>query len=151
MITLHSIRTIPTLMHWRITALTEVYGFQPSARTLANIRRYYDAHLDSDGFRMYVATLDGEEAGCGQISFHDEPPSPDNPTGHCAYVSNIYVLPHLRNRGVAHSLLEKLLDVAHQRDCCKIYLETVKDAKHLFSTVGFTDMLDYMRYRTDIF
>ena len=38
-----------------------------------------------------VAEVDGREAGCETICFTEELPSPDNPSGGCAYLMNLSV------------------------------------------------------------
>ena len=50
-----------------------------------------------DGTHMaFVATVYAEDAGCGGICISDGLPSPDNPSGRCTYLMNIYVLEAFR-------------------------------------------------------
>ena len=42
-------------------------------------------------YECLMALAEGKDAGCGMVLYHDELPSPDNPSGRCAYLMNIYV------------------------------------------------------------
>ncbi|MDE7347002.1 MAG: GNAT family N-acetyltransferase, partial [Muribaculaceae bacterium] len=86
------------------------------------------------------------ECGCGAVCFTDELPSPDNPTGRCAYLMNIYVREPFRKHGIAHHVVSHLIEVAKKRECGKIYLETTADGKSVYSSLGFKDMPDMMKY-----
>lgn len=86
------------------------------------------------------------ECGCGSVCFSEELPSPDNPTGLCAYLMNIYVRKPFRNNGIAHQIVGHLVGMAKERGCGKIYLETTADGKSLYVTSGFREMPDMMKY-----
>lgn len=143
---LHEVKALPTLMRWRIEVLSHVFGVQPDKRLLVANRRYYREHLADGSHICFVATADGEECGCGAVCFGDELPSPDNPSGRCAYLMNIYVREAYRNRGVAHHIVEHLIKTAKARDCDKIYLETTAEGRPLYESLGFKDLPDMMKY-----
>ena len=87
----------------------------------------------------------GEIVGCGGICYQKEMPSPDNLTGTNGYLMNIYTLPEYRGRGVGRKIIDFLVDEAKRKGTGKIYLESSKDAKHLYEEIGFSDMQDYMK------
>ena len=60
---------------------------------------YYRKALANDSHIACFAEEDGEIVGCGGLCLYDEMPSPDNPTGHCAYLMNIYVRPEHQGHG----------------------------------------------------
>ncbi|MDE6161826.1 MAG: GNAT family N-acetyltransferase, partial [Muribaculaceae bacterium] len=100
-------------------------------------RQYYRRHI-ADGTHMaFIAYCDGEECGCGAVCFTDELPSPENPTGKCANLMNIYVRMPYRNRGIAHSIVGRLVEEARKHECGKIYLETTSAGKSLYLSSGF--------------
>lgn len=146
MITLLQITALPTLMHWRAEVIRNVFGVEPNPRLLVANRQYYREHIANNTHFAIVAEEDGEQYGCGSACFSDELPSPDNPTGRCAYLMNIYVREPFRGRGVAHLIVKRLLDEAKHRNCGKIYLETTSDGKSLYLSSGFTEMPDMMKY-----
>ena len=96
-----------------------------------------------------MAEVDGEDAGCGAICITDELPSPDNRSGRCAYLMNIYVREAFRNQGVAHSIVSMLIEEAKKLGCDKIYLETTAEGKPVYSSLGFREMPDMMKYYYD--
>ena len=58
---------------------------------------------------------------------------------------NIYVKPQFRHNGIAHRLISRLVDVALDLRCGKIYLESTDNTKHLYTTLGFKPMPDMMK------
>lgn len=136
---------LPTLMFWRAEVLRNVFGAEPSKRLLVENRRFYRAHADDGSHLAFVAEADGEDCGSGSICFADELPSPDNPTGHCAYLMNIYVREPFRTHGIGRAIVSRLIEEARKRDCGKIYLETTTEGRSLYRRLGFADMTDMMK------
>lgn len=146
MIELKEIKGLPTLMRWRAEVISNVFGQKPDKRLLAANRQYYARHIAAGTHLAFMASIDGEEAGCGAICLSEELPSPDNSSGRCAYVMNIYVREPFRNRGVAHRIVSRLIEEAKKLDCGKIYLETTAEGKPVYTSLGFKDMPDMMKY-----
>lgn len=146
MVSLRQITSLPTLMYWRSEVIRSVFGVVPSRRLLVANRQYYRAHTADNTHLAYVAECDGEDAGCGALCLTEELPSPDNPTGRCAYLMNIYVREPFRNRGIAHQIVRRLVEEARKRECGKIYLETTSAGKSLYLSSGFSEMPDMMKY-----
>ena len=72
-------------------------------------------------------------------------PSPDNLTGQCAYLMNIYTKEEYRGQGVGKASAGWLVDYAKERGITKIYLETSECGRPLYENLGFRDMRDYMK------
>lgn len=147
-VTLRQITALPTLMRWRAEVLAHVFGSPASPRVLVANRQYYRAHMADGSHLSFVADYGGEECGCGSVCLYDELPSPDNPSGHCAYLMNIYVRPRFRGRGIATTIVRRLVEEARTHGCGKIYLETTPEARPLYSSQGFGDMQNMMIYDT---
>ena len=133
-------------MRWRIEVIRNVFGEEAHPRLLVANRQYYRKHIADDSHLAFVAECNGEECGCGGVCLTDELPSPDNPSGRCAYLMNIYVREAFRNRGVAHLIVTHLIEEAKRRGCGKIYLESTADGKPVYTSLGFKDMPDMMKY-----
>jgi len=146
MVELKEMKSMPALMRWREEVMEHVFGEKPEKRLLVANRRYYAAHISDGSHLAFVAMLDGNDAGCGAICFSEELPSPDNPSGRCAYLMNIYVREEYRDRGVAHHVVARLIEEAKKHGCDKIYLETTSDGRHVYQSLGFRDMPDMMKY-----
>lgn len=145
MIELKEVKTLPVLMRWRKEVLRHVFGLEPSERLLVENIKYYRKHIEDGSHIAYVASYDGEDVGCGAVCFSDELPSPDNSTGHCAYLMNIYVRKQYRKHGIAHSIVTRLVEEAKKKDCGKIYLETTEDGRTVYESIGFRDLPDMMK------
>lgn len=147
MIELRETTVIPTLMHWRAEVIEHVFGVKPSRRLLVANRQYYRKHIADGSHVAYIAAVDGRDVGCGAICLTDELPSPDNPSGRCGYLMNIYVREEYRCRGVGHSIVSRLLEEAKNCGCGKIYLETTDTGRPVYESLGFTDLPDMMKLK----
>ena len=141
---------LETLMEWRMRVLAEVFSI-PEGEDVAELRAaneaYYREHL-ADG--AHTACFAEDEAagaiiGCGGICYQAEMPSPDNPSGMCGYLMNIYTSPDARGRGVGRAVVEFLLADAAARGTGKVYLESSEVAMQLYRSLGFEDMVGYMK------
>ena len=142
------ITSIEKLMKWREEVIYNVFGTMADEVLLESNRRYYMTHIPDGSHIAVVASCEGIDCGCGAVCFSEELPSPDNPDGKCAYLMNIYVREAYRNRGIAHRIVRRLLDLAAERGCDKIYLETTDGGRPLYQSLGFRNMTDMMIYGT---
>lgn len=145
MIELREITAMPTLMMWRQEVIRHVFGVEPSEKLLVANRQYYQKHIADGSHVALVASIESEDVGCGAICLTDELPSPDNTTGRCAYMMNIYVREPYRKQGIAHTIVKRLIEIAREKNCGKIYLETTDDGRPVYQSLGFTDMEEMMK------
>lgn len=145
MIELKPIDSLPVLMSWRKEVIENVFGTTPSPDLMERNGSYYRRHLADGTHLPFLALYSGEEAGCGSICITEELPSPDNPTGRCAYLMNIYVRKDFRQHGIAHAIVKRLVEEARIRDCNKIYLETTPEGRSVYESLGFHDLPDMMK------
>ncbi len=106
---------------------------------------YYKKHLKDLGHVACAAYVDDKLAGCGGICIYDEMPSPDNISGKCGYLMNIYVRKDFRRKGLARSICHFLIEKGMEAGAEKIYLESSVMAVPLYSSMGFEDMHGYMK------
>lgn len=145
-VNMREVIVIPTLMHWRKEVIENVFGVVPSKELMAANRMYYMEHIADGSHIAIVAEIDDQDVGCGAICLSDELPSPDNPSGRCAYLMNIYVRKEYRGHGVGHSIVCWLVEKARQLGCDKIYLETTDGARSLYKDIGFKELSGFMKY-----
>ncbi len=146
MVQIREIKDIPTLMRWRAEVIEHVFGQNPDETLLSANRQFYEKHIADGTHYAIVGVYDGEECGCGSICFTEELPSPDNHSGRCAYLMNIYVREPFRKHGLAHGIVTRLIEEAKRRECGKIYLETTEDGRPVYQSLGFRDLPDIMKY-----
>lgn len=144
---LRRITDIEELMLWRAEVILNVFGEEASDELLDANRSYYEKHIPDGSHLAFVALIEGEDSGCGSVCLYDELPSPDNPDGKCGYLMNIYVREKFRQHGIAHAIVRKLIEVARDLGCEKIYLETTPEGRGVYESLGFKDMPDMMKYK----
>lgn len=135
-----------TLMEWRREVITAVFGISPSDELVAANEEYYLRHLPRGTHLAFIASDSDADIGCGAICLADELPSPDNPTGKCAYLMNIYIRPAHRHCGHGGRLVAELVATARRLGCGKIYLEATPQAVSLYDSCGFRPMQNMMKY-----
>ncbi|MCH5232567.1 MAG: GNAT family N-acetyltransferase [Muribaculaceae bacterium] len=147
MIQIKQITDINSLMKWRREVIENVFEQVPSEELLEQNKSFYHRHLNDNSHLAYVAFVDEKEAGCGSICLTEELPSPDNTSGRCAYLMNIYVRERFREKGVGHEIVKRLINEAKLRDCKKIYLETTAEGRPVYESLGFHDLPDIMKLK----
>ena len=136
------------LMAWRMEVLHEVFGIPVDADTLtlkqAN-REYYRYALSRGEHIACFAYYKGQKVGCGGICLQQEMPSPDNPTGRCAYLMNIYTRSSYRRLHIGTALVGWLVEQAKRQRAGKIYLETSDAGCAMYRRLRFEEMKDMMK------
>ena len=92
-------RDLGALLQWRMEVLHAVFSIPidtPLDALREANRRYYETELPAAGTSPALRGSTACGAGCGGVCFYPEMPSPDNPTGRCAYLMNIYTKPAFR-------------------------------------------------------
>lgn len=144
---------IDLLMEWRMRVLHDVFAIpdnQSTEELEQTNRMYYQSALRADGHIACFAYNENEIVGCGGICLYQEMPSPDNTSGQCAYLMNVYTCPQFRGCGIGKAVVQWLVGQATLRNVTKIYLETSKAGKRLYEKIGFVDMPDMMKLQTAI-
>jgi len=151
-----SINDIPLLTDLRMEVLSHVFSEKRKDFTEAEwdaLRqenlRYYSEELAGGGHIACAAFSEGEIAGCGGICIYREMPSPDNLSGICAYLMNIYTREPYRKQGISRQVCHWLIQKATARGAGKIYLETSECGRNLYHSMGFREMQDYLQLEAD--
>jgi ribosomal protein S18 acetylase RimI-like enzyme len=143
-----TIKELEELMQWRMKVLHDVFSISDDADTTefeAANRRYYEEQLPQGRHIACFARQGSETVGCGDICIYNEMPSPDNPTGHCAYLMNIYCREIYRHQGIGREIVGWLVNEARKQGITKIYLETSTEGRKLYESMDFKDMADMMK------
>ena len=141
------IERIDELLRWRMETLREVFALSDGADTAElerSNRTYLESEIASGRHVGCLVSLDGEVIGCGSACLQREMPSPDNPSGRCAYLMNIYTRPAFRHRGAGRATVCWLVDRSREHGASKIYLESSKAGRRLYEEMGFVDLLNMM-------
>lgn len=136
------------LLKWRMEVLSHVFSLPPDRAVedlyAANLAYYKRALPRGEHIAAFAETEHGI-VGCGGVCLYREMPSPDNPSGWCAYLMNIYTRKEFRGQGIGSAVVRWLIEQAERREITKIYLEASETGRPLYERLGFTDMRDYMK------
>lgn len=135
------------LLKWRMEVLHEVFPISENQNMAAleqSNRLYYERTLQKESHIACFSCQGEEIIGCGGMCIYQEMPSPDNPSGYCAYLMNIYTRPQFRGQGIGEKMVKWLMDEASGRKITKVYLETSESGRKLYRKLGFLPMQDYM-------
>ncbi|CAI9394078.1 MULTISPECIES: GNAT family N-acetyltransferase [Bacillaceae] len=80
----------------------------------------------------------------GAIVIYDFPPSYTNKSGKKAYVTNMYTKNDYRGKGIATSLLTKLVDEAKNLNITKMWLGASKLGRPVYKKFGFKETDEWM-------
>lgn len=131
---------IDLLCDLREKSLREVWSLPEGhdlSAAMAGTRAYLNEAIPSGDHSAYLA-FDGELlVGCAGMSYSRVMPTPDDPTGRKGFVTNVYVEPSHRRRGIASRLLDLILDDAAGQGVDYVTLEASDDGRHLYVTNGF--------------
>lgn len=137
------------IMAWRMRVIREVFApvreSSLPALEQAN-RQYYEKHLaDHSHLCFFLMDQDDQQIkGCSGICLWQEMPSPDNPSGQCAYFMNIFIDPRFRRQHMAAWMIRQMTELCRKRQITKIYLESTDQAKAMYARCGFIPLENYM-------
>lgn len=132
---------------WRMEVLQDVFAEEepwPHMAMREANAAFFERHL-GDGLIYGIASMNGEDVGCGAICIQPELPSPDNPSATSAYLMNIYTREPFRGQGVGHSIVAWLVARARECGAGKIYLEATEAGSPVYEGLGFRAMDGMMK------
>jgi len=107
---------------------------------------YYSAHLADNTFISWVAVDGTEVIAASGLSFIHKPPYYANPTGKIGLVSNMYTRKEYRRRGIARTLLGKVVEEAAQHGCTVVQVTASHEGVFLYTNFGFTKNTNFLQY-----
>jgi GNAT superfamily N-acetyltransferase len=105
----------------------------------AKIDQYFRQSIRSGDFIALLARKEEKIIATSGMSFHKKPPTGINPSGKEAYIMNMYTEPPFRNRGIASTLLEKLIEYAITEKITLIRLHAEEMGRSVYKKHGFLD------------
>lgn len=102
-----------------------------------------DYFLNGDHLTV-LAIDDGEVIGCASMSFMWIMPTFSHPTGKRAHLMNVYTRSEYRRQGIAHKMVEMLIDETWKRGATEISLDATTMGRPLYESMGFTNSTENM-------
>ena len=148
-----TLEDLPQVLQVRIDFLRWVNHLGPDA-DLSPLERQTRAYLEramEEGSCAIHLAFEGERfVGLGCICFYWVMPSHDNPSGHRGYIMNLYTQPDYRGRGIAHAVMDRLIQEARDRGVNFISLEATVQGRKLYAQYGFVPMEREMELQLDL-
>lgn len=143
-----TIEEVKALIELRV-AMFEAMGYDESdlQRSVGAMRDYFEQHLPTGAFRVWVAEDEGTPIASIGLVIHSIPPSPHNTVGKEAYLMNLVTLPKHRRQGIAKRLLRHVLNVVQSEGIPKVSMHASAEGRRLYEELGFkvSDDLPEMR------
>lgn len=110
------------------------------------LAEYYEKHLTDGTFVSWLALQDRKIIATSGISFVEKPPYYNNPTGKIGLLSSMYTLKEYRRKGIAGTLLKKIVEEARSSGCGMIQITASDMGSLLYSNFGFQKNYNFMQY-----
>ena len=113
---------------------------------LKNNREYMAASMADGSFVSWIAVEDDEIIATSGVTFYTLPPSPSNPIGKTAYISNMFTYPPYRKQGIATKLFDLSVQEAKANGITKVLLDATTMGRPLYEKYGFVAAENGMIY-----
>ena len=111
------------------------------------LKEYFSKNIENNTFISWVAIDNNEIIATSGLCFYQLPPTFSNPSGKVAYITNMYTMNEYRRKGIATTLLGKIINEAKLLDYKILRLHTSLDGKSIYKKYGFIDSEGFMHIR----
>ncbi|MEK5382799.1 GNAT family N-acetyltransferase [Niallia sp. FSL W8-0635] len=138
-----TIEDIHLLMELRKTQLVDE-GIKADKDIDKELEAFFEKKFTDESLIQLIAMEQNEIIATGAIVIYDFPPSYTNKSGKKAYVTNMYTKNEYRGKGIATSLLTKLVDEAKSLGITKMWLGASKLGRPVYKKFGFKETDEWM-------
>lgn len=111
------------------------------------LNEYYEKHLNDGTFVSWLA-IDGDKIiATSGMSFVEKPPYYSNPSGKIGLLSSMYTLKAYRRKGIAKTLLQKVIQEAKEYGCYAIQITASDMGGLLYTDYGFKKYDNFMQLK----
>lgn len=100
-------------------------------------REYFAAALVDGGYHAVLAEADGRVVGGGGVVIAAWPGSENREVPRRPWILNIYVLPEFRRRGIAHQVMDHLIEWCRCQGFDCVCLHASNEGRPLYEKLGF--------------
>lgn len=137
---------LDTFIRMRIRQLREE-GAKEDIDLAPALRDYYIRHMADGTFVSWLA-MDGDRIiGTSGMSFVEKPPYFGCPNGKIGLLSSMFTDPDYRRRGIAKTLLSKVVDEARTYGCGTVQITASDMGVLLYTDFGFKKNGNFMQCR----
>lgn len=140
-----SMKELDTFIDMRINQLREE-GADEDIDLKPALKDYYERHMADGTFVSWIA-LDGDRIiGTSGMSFVEKPPYFGCPNGKIGLLSSMFTSNSYRRRGIAKTLLEKVINEAKEYGCGTVQITASDMGVLLYTDFGFRKNGNFMQY-----
>lgn len=135
-----SMNDLQLLIDSRVDFLKDYWGPQPSEteNTLREqLKLYFEKVVKDGSYQCWYATINNEFAGVGAMIIMQRPGSFRAPQGISGYIMNMYTVPKHRKKGIAGTILQKLMQTGEMMNVQFFELHATKEGEPVYIKAGF--------------
>ncbi|MER2081589.1 MAG: GNAT family N-acetyltransferase [Ruminococcus sp.] len=111
------------------------------------LRDYYLRHLSDGTFVSWLALDNDRIIGTSGMSIVEKPPYFGCPSGKIGLLSSMFTDPSYRRKGIAKTLLSKVIDEAKTQGCGTVQITASNMGVLLYSDYGFEKNENFMQFK----
>lgn len=140
-----TVKELDVFIDMRINQLREE-GADEDIDLKPALKNYYERHMADGTFVSWIA-LDGDRIiGTSGMSFVEKPPYFGCPNGKIGLLSSMFTANSYRRRGIAKTLLEKVINEAKEYGCGTVQITASDMGVLLYTDFGFRKNGNFMQY-----
>lgn len=109
-----------------------------------NCYKYFKEAFKENNIDIILIEEDRKVIATGFIFYYQSVPSSFNVTGRNAYITNIYVDPNYRNKGIGSNIVKNLILKSLKRNFKVIMLNASEEGKKIYEKLGFKNINNSM-------
>ena len=111
------------------------------------LKDYYLRHLSDGTFVSWLALDNDRIIGTSGMSIVEKPPYFGCPSGKIGLLSSMFTDPSYRRKGIAKTLLSKVIDEAKTQGCGTVQITASDMGVLLYSDYGFEKNENFMQFK----
>ena len=141
-----TVNDLEVFIKMRINQLREE-GAKEDINLEAALKDYYLRHLSDGTFISWLALDNDRIIGTSGMSIVEKPPYFGCPSGKIGLLSNMFTDPSYRRKGIAKTLLSKVIDEAKTQGCGTVQITASNMGVLLYSDYGFEKNENFMQFK----
>lgn len=109
------------------------------------IKEYFQATVPVGEFVAFLADAGENVVGCGGMVLFRKPPQKGNLAEMEGYILNMYTEPAWRGRGIARTILDRLMEAAREAGAGTVWLRASEMGAPVYEKAGFAGNPTYMQ------
>ncbi|MGW5365475.1 N-acetyltransferase family protein [Actinopolymorpha pittospori] len=137
---------------FRISFVADVRGVAESSLSDSFVRATRESHergFVAGRLRAWLAAEGEGVVGVATVLVDEVPPRPEDDRQLQGFVTNLYVRPEQRGRGIGRQLMEACAQDALESGVRMLGLHTTDDGRRLYEKLGFRDQTSWLELAVD--